>query len=297
LKKILIISMILGMVLPVKSFAQVGANFGPVELQVGINQFPGKNYWTEEMYRWQGGAWQTKWSQNEESFHVMLLSVRASKMKPILSPSLSGGLEVGCEIPLLSWKKDWRNGAGDITISPPEVTEYTDLWLELFDDLDPPEVDYSQLFELKEKFVVVPVLGKLAYTAGGRTKVDIALSFGAYVVNSQITGTLTKTYAQDSPPYVKGEKETTESTVSATTCSPGGEFSVDLSLPVSDIFSIGFNGWAGYIGRATVFLGVERTGYTQTEWSPAAPEMDTLKQVFEVGGLSYGGGLSLNFFL
>jgi hypothetical protein len=217
-------------------------------------------------------------------------------MKPILSPNLSGGLEVGCEIPLSSWKKDWKNAAGDITISPPEVTEYTLLWFELFQDLDPPEVDYSQLFELKEKFIVVPVLGKLAYTGGGRTKVGIGLSFGAYVVNSQITGTMTKTYAQNSPPYVKGEKETTETTVSGTTCSPGGEFSLDLSLPVSDMFSIGFNGWAGYIGKATVFLGGERTGYTQIEWSPAAPEMSTLKQVFEVGGLSYGGGLSFNFF-
>jgi hypothetical protein len=293
LKKILIISMILGMVLSVKSFAQVGANFGPVKFQVGINQFPGKNYWWEDLYRWQGGVWQEKRSQNEESFHVTLLSVRASTMKPILSPNLSGGLEVGCEIPISSWKKKWENGAGDTLVGEPP--EYTEMEWEFF-GLGEPDVDYTSSLELKERLVVVPILGKLAYTADGRTKVGIGLSFGAYVVNSQITGTMTKTYAQNSGLYVKGEKETTETTVSGTTCSPGGEFSVDLSLPVSDIFSIGFNGWAGYIGKATIFWGGEWTEYTQTEWSPAAREMSTLKQVFEVGGLSYGGGLSFNLF-
>ncbi len=296
MKKILIISIILGMVLPVKSFAQVGANLGPVELQVGINQFPGKTYWIEELFRWDGSAFQEKWSQNEESFHVTLLSVRASTMKPILNPSLSGGLEVGCEIPISSWKKSWKNAARDVTVVPPEVTEYTEVGFGDLEGLSEPKAAYSQLFELKEKFVVVPVLGKLAYTGGGRTKVGIGLSFGAYVVNSQITGTMTHTYAQNSPPYVKGEKETTETTVSATTCSPGGEFSLQLSQPLGSQASIGLNGWVGYVGKATVFWGFERTGYAQIEWSPAAPEMSTLKQVFEVGGLSYGGGLSLNFF-
>jgi len=297
LKKILTIGLILAITLPVTVFAvEEYVNLGPVRLQAGINQFPGKNYWIEEMHKWDGSDWQTKWSQNEESFHVTLLSVRASKMKPILTPSLSGGLEVGCEIPIISWKKDWKNPAGDIGAVPPEVTEYTVLWFEVFQDTTP-AADYSQLFELKETFVVVPVLGKLAYNTGRRAKVGVGLSFGAYIVNSRIIGTTTHTYAQNSPPYVQGEKETTEMSISATTCSPGGEFSVQLSLPLGNQASIGLNGYLGYIGKATVFWGLERTGYTQIEWSPAAPEMATLKQIFEVGGLSYGGGLSLNFFL
>ncbi|MCJ7646019.1 hypothetical protein MUO65_03825, partial [bacterium] len=192
-----------------------------------------------------------------------------------------------------SWKKKWENGAGDTSVGEP--AEYTEMEWEFF-GLGEPDVNYTSSLELKERLVVVPVLGKLAYTSYGGTKVGIGLSFGAYVVNSQITGTMTKTYVRNSGSYVKGEKETTETTVSGTTCSPGGEFSVDLSLPVSDIFSLGFNGWVGYIGRTAIFWGEEWTEYTQIEWSPAAQEMSTSKELFEAGGLSYGGGLSFNLF-
>ena len=297
LEKILIISLVLGMMLPLTSLAQQGVNMGPVKFQVGINQFPGKNYWIEALYKWDSSLTPPDYkfmaAQKEETYHVSLLSIRASTMKPILSPNLSAGLEVGCEIPISSWKKEWENDAGDTSIGEP--AEYTDMEWEFF-SLPWPGVDYTSSLELKERLVVVPILGKLAYTSYGGTKLGIGLSFGAYVVNSQITGTMTKTYAQNSPPYVKGEKEITETTVSATTCSPGGEFSVDLSLPVSDIFSLGFNGWVGYIGRAAIFWGEERTEYTQIEWSPAAQETSTSKKLFEAGGLSYGGGLSLNFF-
>lgn len=284
------------MVLPVKSFARVGANLGPVKFQVGINQFPGKTYWVEGLVRWDGSAWRDKFSQKERAFYTTLLSIRASTMKPILSPSLSAGLEVGCEIPLSTWKKKWKNAAGDITIAPPEVTEYTLVDMELLGSLDAPEQDYTQSLEIKERLLVVPVLGKLAYTSYGGTRLGIALSLGAYIINARISGITTHTYVQSVPPYVPGERDTMEMTFSSTSCSPGGEFSLQLSLPLSDIFSVGFNGWVGYIGKATIFWGAEWTGYTQIEWSPAAPEMSSLKQLFEAGGLSYGGGLSLNLF-
>jgi len=296
LKKILLIAVVLGMVLPVKSFAQVGANLGPVKLQVGINQFPGKNYWVEYLSKWDAGLalYAEKTVQKEESFHVSLLSFRAATMRPILSPNLSAGLEVGCEIPISSWKKEWENAAGDTSIGEP--AEYTEIEWE-FLELEEPWVDYTSSLELKEKLLVVPILGKLAYTGGGRMKVGAALAFGAYVINSRITGTMTYTYVQDSPPYKKGEEEIWELTSSLTTCSPGGEFSVQLALPVSPTVSVGLNGSLGYIGKAVAFWGEEWTGYESTDWiPPASPELTTFEQKSEVGGLSYGGGLSLNFF-
>jgi len=296
LKKILLIGLILVMTVPVTVFAvEEYVNIGPVKLQVGINQFPGKTYWVEEMYKWDGSAWQTKWSQNEESFHVTLLSVRASKMKPILTPSLSGGLEVGCEIPISSWKKDWKNDAGDTSIGEP--AKYTELeWAEFF-WLEEPDVDYTSSLKLEEKLLVVPILGKLAYTIYGGTRLGMGLSFGAYIMNALITSVYTYTYVQSSGLYVAGDKVTTETSFSTTACSPGGEFSVDLYLPVAEKFFVGFSGRVGYIGRATIFWGEETTDYAQIEWPPAAKELTTLKKLFEAGGFSYGGGFSLNFFL
>jgi len=176
-------------------------------------------------------------------------------MKPILSPNLSAGLEVGWEIPISSWKKEWENAAGDIFVIPPEVTEYTEIDLEILGWLDEPEEEYTQLLELKQRILVVPILGKFAYAGGGRMKVGAALAFGAYVINSRITGTMTMTYVQDSTkpwnPWPKKGDEITE----------------------------------------------EWTGYEPIDWQPpASPELTTFEQKFDVGGLSFGGGLSLNFF-
>lgn len=297
MKKILIVSLVLGMMLPLTGFAQQGVSIGPVKFQVGLNQFPGKNYWVDELYKWDGSAWRMKLSQEEESFHVSLLSIRASTMKPI-SPNLSAGLVVGCEMPISSWKKEWKNAAGDIWGVPPEVTEYTEIDFEILGWLDWPQEEYTQSLELKQRILVVPILGKLAYTfpSQGRMKVDTGLAFGAYVINSRITGTLTYTFVEDDPPYETGDEEILESTVSNTACAPGGEFSVQLSLPVSPRVSIGLNGWLGYIGKTVAYQGTEYTGYAPIEWTPAAPELATLKLLMEVGGLSFGGGLSLNLF-
>jgi len=300
LKKILLIGLVLGTVLPIKSFAQVGANLGPVKLQVGIDQFPGKNYWVELLFKWDAGLgnYAIKAVQKEETYHLSLLSFRVAKMKPILSPNLSGGIEVGCEIPISSWKKKWENAAGDTSIGEP--AEFTEIDLEFF-WLEEPGVDYRPSLELKERLVVVPILGKLAYAGGGRMKVGAALAFGAYVINSRITGTMTMTYVQDStdpwnPWPKKGDEITLESTLSTTACAPGGEFSVQLALPVSLTVSIGLNGSLGYIGKAVAFWGQEWTGYEPIDWEPpASRELTTFEQKFDVGGLSYGGGLSLNF--
>lgn len=296
MKKILIISLVLGMMLPLKSFAQEGISIGPVKFQVGLNQFPGKNYWIEDLYKWDGSAWQQKRVQGEESFHVSLLSIRASTMKPI-SPNLSAGLEVGCEIPLSSWKKEWKNAAGDIGGVPPDVTEYTEIiWLSSW--IFSPDEDYTQSLEIKERLIVVPILGKLAYTFPSRRgmKVDASLAFGTYVINYRVTATMTDTYVEDAPPYQTGDEDIYETTRSGTTCSPGGEFSVQLSLPLGSRVSVGLNGSLGYIGKSVLFFGYETTDYEQIGWTPGAPELATLKQLFEVGGLSYGGGLSLNLF-
>ena len=301
MKKILIISLILGMMLPLTSLAQEGVNIGPVKFQVGLNQFPGKTYWVEVLYKWDAGLGfhAVKAAQKEETCHLSLLSLRVAKMKPILSPNLSGGIEVGCEIPISSWKKKWENAAGDTSVGEP--AEFTEMEWEFF-WLDEPDVDYTSSLELEEKLLVVPILGKLAYTGGGRMKVGAALAFGAYVINSRITGTMTRTYVQDStkpwdPWYKEGDEITLESTISTTACSPGGEFSVQLALPVSPTVSVGLNGSVGYIGKAVAFWGQEWTDYEATDWTPPADrELSTYEQRFETGGLSYGGGLSLNLF-
>ena len=299
MKKILIISVVLAMVLPLTSFAQQGVNIGPVKFQVGINQFPGKNYWVEEMYKWDTAlsVYKVKVAQKEDALHLSLLSFRAGTMKPI-SSKLSAGLEVGCEMPLSSWKKEWENAAGDIWfVVPPEVTEYTEIdggelfWLEA------PEEEYKQSLKIEEKLLVVPILGKLAYTfpSGGEMKVGAALSFGAYVINSRITSTMTYTFVEDDVPYKKGEEEVIEQSISTTVCTPGGEFSVQVSLPVSPTASVGLNGWLGYIGKADIYWPWEYTGYAPTDWAPpASSKLTTFEQKFEVGGLSFGGGFSLN---
>ncbi len=300
MKKILIVSLVLGMMLPLTSFAQQGVNIGPVKFQVGLTQFPSKTYWMEWMYKWVSPNWQYKVAQKEESFHVSLLSIRTGTMKPI-GPNLSAGLEVGCEFPISSWEKKWENAAGDIWGVPPTVTEFTEIEWEPFGELGWPNEDYTQSLELKERLIVVPILGKLAYTfpSGGEMKVGAGLAFGAYVINSRITSTMTMTYVEDDPPYKKGEEYIWESTMSTTACSPGGELSVQLSLPVSPTVSVGLNGWLGYIGKTHIFWGMEGSGYLPTEWTLLATPVEkltTMEQGFEVGGLSYGGGLSFNLF-
>lgn len=292
MKKILIVSLVLGMMLPLISFAQESVSIGPVKFQVGINQFPGKNYWVDELYKWDGSAWQQKTVQVEESFHMSLLSIRASTMKPI-GANLSAGLEVGCEIPVSSWKKKWENAAGDTTIGEP--AEYTQIiWLSGW--LLSPEEEYIQSLEIKERLLVVPILGKLAYTfpSHGEMKLGAALAFGAFIINSRVTTTMTDTYVENDSPYQTGDEDIYEATRSGTTCSPGGEFSVQLSLPLGSRVSVGLNGSLGYIGKSVLFFGYETTDYEQIGWTPGAPELATLKQLMEVGGLSYGGGLSLN---
>lgn len=297
MKKILIISLVLGMMLPVTSFAQQGVSIGPVKFQIGLNQFPGKNYWFETLYRWDGSAWNYKVAQKEETLHVSLLSFRVSTMKPI-SSNLSAGLEVGCELPISSWKKEWENAAGDILGVPPEVTEFTEIEM-AFWELWWPDEDYTQSLELKERILVVPILGKLAYVfpSRGEMKMGAALAFGAYVINSRITGTVTYTYVRDALPYEEGDERVIENTISTTVCTPGGEFSVQLSLPISPTASIGFNGRLGYIGKTVLFWGMEATDYMPTDWiPPASAELTTMEQRYEVGGLAYGGGISLNLF-
>ena len=307
MKKILIIGVILGMTLPLTAFAQEeGINIGPVKFQLGLNQFPGKNYWAEFMAKWEAPTWKYKVAQEEEAFHVSLLSFRASTMKPVLSPDFSAGLEVGCEMPISSWEKEWKNAAGDIEAVPPTLTEYTVIEWEPIFHLEAPDEDYGedykQSLQMKEKLLVVPILGKLAYTGGERIKVGAALAFGAYVINARVTGTITHTYVQDStdpenPFFEEGDEEVIEQTMSTTVCTPGGEFSVQLSLPVSPRVSVGLNGSLGYIAKTALDWYGEMTTYAPTDWAPPASlELTTFEQGFEVGGLSYGGGLSLNLF-
>jgi len=216
-------------------------------------------------------------------------------MKPI-GPNLSAGLEVGCELPISSWKKEWENAA-DTGVGEP--TEYTVIDWEPIFFLEEPDVDYKQSLEMKEKLLVVPILGKLAYTfpSGGGMKMGVALAFGAYVINSRLTGTRTYTYVQDAGVWKEGEQGVTEQTMSTTVCTPGGEFSLQASLPIGARMSIGLNGSLGYIGKADIIWGGEYTTYAPTDWMPPASlKLTTFEQKFELGGLSYGGGLSLNLF-
>ena len=299
MKKILIISLVLGMMLPLTGFAQEGVSIGPVKFQVGLNQFPGKNYWVEALFKWDTGIadYKFKVAQKEETYHVSLLSIRAGTMKPILSPNLSGGLEVGCEMPVSSWDKEWENAAGNILVGEP--AEFTIIEWEPIFWLEEPMEQYTQSLKIEEKLLVVPILGKLAYTfpSRGEMKVGAALAFGAYVINSRITSITTYTYVQDFGDWKEGEEEVTEMTMSSTVCTPGGEFSVQLSLPVSPTVSIGLNGSLGYIGKADILWGGESTLYAPTDWKPpASSKLTTFEQKFEVGGLSYGGGISFNLF-
>lgn len=122
-----------------------------------------------------------------------------------------------------------------------------------------------------------------------------SLAFGAYVINSRITGTMTYTFVQDAGDWKEGEEYVAKQIISTTVCTPGGEFSVQVSLPVSPTVSIGLNGSLGYIGKTALDWYGEMTTYAPTDWAPpASVELTTLEQGFEVGGLSFGGGLSLN---
>ncbi|MQY53521.1 MAG: hypothetical protein GH154_03890 [Firmicutes bacterium] len=202
-------------------------------------------------------------------------------------------------MPISKWKKEWENAA-DTGVGEP--AEYTEIELEPLWGLWEPDVDYTLSLELKERLLVIPILGKLAYTfpSRGEMKVGAALAFGAYVINSRITGTTTRTYVQDStnpwePWYKKGDEITEKGTISTTACSPGGEFSLQASLPIGARMSVGLNGWLGYIGKTDLFMDAEMTTYAPTDWAPpASAELTTFEQKFEVGGLSFGGGLSLN---
>ena len=126
-------------------------------------------------------------------------------------------------------------------------------------------------------------------------KVGAALAFGTYVINSRVTGTMTYTFVQNAGDWKEGEEYVAKQTMSTTVCTPGGEFSLQASLPVSPRVSIGLNGSLGYIGKTVLDWYGEMTAYAPTDWAPpAALELTTMEQGFEVGGLSYGGGLSLN---
>jgi len=116
---------------------------------------------------------------------------------------------------------------------------------------------------------------------------------GAYVFHAIHTTNVTWTYVQNWGDWKSGEVYKCVWRSHLTVATPGGEGSIGFAYKLSSSVSLGITGRLILISKVTDVT--ETTSYYQTDWDPKEPELTTVKDGNEYGGIGWGISASLLF--
>jgi len=122
---------------------------------------------------------------------------------------------------------------------------------------------------------------------------NFGIALGAYVIHSITTTTDSRTYMKDFGEWKKGDVSKYVSPDHFTAVTPGGEGSIGFACKLSPSVSLGITGRLILISKIKAIS--EETSYYQIDWTPAEPELVSMKYGNEYGGIDWSLGASLSF--
>ena len=263
------------------------AKVGDVSIKLGYESFPGTFFSTETSIDTTASNVEIYQQAAEESATFSGLSVRMSKMANIFTEGMSGGIEVGFAMPLSGFEKTWEIAAVDpLALELIAVTPGIGTW---------PDTEYSTKIEVKVDAYLIPVLGKLAYAIKiGDNSLNLGMGAGAYIMRSSSEFIMTTTYVgSNDAPWKIGDVDEDIYNDTYIGASLGGEFSAEFVLPITEKMKLGIGGRIGVIGKlVNTYEDNDKDFETH---SATLQTVYTLKEGSEIGGLTYGFGVSVNF--
>lgn len=119
------------------------------------------------------------------------------------------------------------------------------------------------------------------------------MGLGAYVIHSIWTTTEINTFVKDFGDWKKGDVYKYVLRDHFTAVTPGGEGSIGFACKLSPSVSLGITGRLILISKIKAIS--EETSYYQIDWTPAEPELVSMKYGNEYGGIGWSLGASLSF--
>jgi|GEM_PF-2378541 len=259
---------------------------GGITFSLGFESFPGKHFYVLECVRYQTGSQiDYKYNSREDNMSFSSLSLRVTKMTQIGSKNLFVGMEIGVSFSLSGFEKSWN--------LPALIPKFSGVvcaprWIHL-------SYYYSQSSKEETKACVFPLLGRLSYQRPIQDNLsfNLGLGLGAYLFHSTLTTTETRAYVKDVGNWKKGEVYEDIERNHFTAATPGGEGSAGFAIRLSPHVSLGITGSLILISKVKDIN--ESTSRDPTEWDPASPELVTMKDGNEYGGIGWRIGASLVF--
>ncbi len=143
--------------------------------------------------------------------------------------------------------------------------------------------------------MVIPVLASLDYTRAFQDDLTLGLGMGmgGYVIHSANVTSETYRYEANNDPWKKGDVRKDVYRTHLTALTPGVEGSVALAYRINPSLRLGLTGKIMVISRIRDTW--EYTEYSPTDWDPAQPQLVTIKNGYEYGGVGWGLSATVSF--
>lgn len=270
-----------------------------IRFSLGYQQIPAKYYDDEWTFRYNDSVLSSTNNvrQLEENANSANMMVRITKMFPLaVSEDFLVGIEVGFGFPMAGFTKEWSLPTSSPTYTG-EVKWYTDTGF--------PGLSGYYTRSVKDEIIVtgIPVFGRLAYNVfsdKSGIRIKVGLGVGVYFLNVKKKTTTIKTYTLDSPPYKKGETETSVTNtvpVPATELRLGaGELTANLDYKLLPDVSLGVGINLAILEKKNIEV-TESTKKYYPSGTTTYPAKTVIKDGLELGGTALGlsAGVTLRF--
>jgi hypothetical protein len=262
---------------------------GGVTFTLGFESLPGKLFYRQDGIRYLSGTKRDfRYDQIVENVDFTVAILRVGKLVPLGSTGLSAGLEVGMSAPLAEYNKSWE--------FPALAPKFTgDVFFPSFCWGSGLNSYYSQVGKEENEVIILPMLAKIGYDrrTGDDLVFGVGVGVGAFMLYSNHRTTETERYVQDSVPWKEGDVSRNVYREHLAAVIPGGEASFTLAYRLSSSALLGLT--ARILAISKIKDTWEYTGYYATDWDPAEPELITLKNGYEYGGIGWGLGVTVSF--
>ncbi|MBI4056609.1 MAG: hypothetical protein HY399_03580 [Elusimicrobia bacterium] len=238
---------------------------------IGHKIIPGKYFYKEEVTTLNNGTiTDDHFEQAEVGSDLQLTTVRVEFTREV-TPSLAWGLEMGLDSSLIKTSHKWLRpptGSGSFT-----GTTRTPIW-----DSTPPLLPSGGgeiTFRKEVTTIAFPLLLKARseILAKDRFSFSVGAAFGEYIVTQQIDGSRRKGPSDDSDTIAVQDK--------FVAVKPMLELKPEFAFRLKSGFTLRVTTELGYISK---FGQLALTGTTSSSF----------RNEYELGGLTYGGGLAFN---
>jgi hypothetical protein len=265
------------------------AEAGGIQFSLGFESYPGKLFYRLDGIRYiSGSARDFRYNPVSDDATFVVLSLRVKKKVPVGVRDLSVGLESGVSLPVSGYQKSW-----DLPALTSEVTG--DIYFPSFCWGGGLNANYSQFGKEENELTVIPVLASLGYTRALRSDLTLGLGLGmgGYIVHSADVTTEIYRYETNHESWKKGDVRKNVYRAHMTALTPGVEGSVALTYPINSSICLGLTGKIIVISRIRDTW--DYTEYCPTDWDPAPPQLVTIKNGYEYGGVGWGMSATVSF--